>query len=72
MFREPNATVWWVIGGAIVFLAIVLFVPAIQELFEFAPVHARDLALSALGGAACLAWFDLLKCSPWWQQRART
>jgi Ca2+-transporting ATPase len=69
MFREPNATVWWVIGGAIGFLAIVLLVPAIQRLFQFSPLHGMDLALSALGGAACLVWFDLLKLTPWWKQR---
>ena len=69
MFREPNATVWWVIGGAIGFLGVVLLVPAIQRLFQFAPLHGTDLALSALGGAACLIWFDLLKLTAWWRGR---
>jgi Ca2+-transporting ATPase len=69
MFREPNATVWWVIGGAVGFLGVVLLVPAVQRLFQFAPLHGTDLALSALGGAACLIWFDLLKLTRWWSGR---
>jgi Ca2+-transporting ATPase len=69
MFREPNATVWWVIGGASAFLAIVLFVPVVHGLFQFAPLHGLDILLSLLAGAACLAWFDLLKLTPWWKRR---
>jgi P-type Ca2+ transporter type 2C len=69
MFREPNPTVWWVIGGAGIFLAVVLLVPGIQRLFQFSPLHGSDLALSLLGGAACLIWFDLLKLAPWWKRR---
>jgi Ca2+-transporting ATPase len=69
MFREPNATVWWVIGGAIGFLAIVLLVPAVERLFQFAPLHGLDFVLSLVGGAACLVWFDLLKLTPWWRGR---
>jgi Ca2+-transporting ATPase len=69
MFREPNATVWWVVGGASAFLAIVLFLPAIRSLFQFAPLHGLDILLSLLAGAACLVWFDLLKLTPWWRQR---
>lgn len=69
MFREPNSTVWWVIGGACIFLAIVLLVPPIQRLFQFSPLHGTDLALSLAGGAACLLWFDLLKLAPWWKRQ---
>ena len=71
MFREPNSTVWWVIGGAGSVLAIVLLVPAVQRLFQFAPLPGLDLALSVLGGAACLVWFDVLKLLPWWTRRQR-
>jgi Ca2+-transporting ATPase len=69
MFSQPNAAVWWVIGGAISFLALVLWVPALQRLFKFGPPNATDLALSVLGGVAALMWFELLKLTPWWQRR---
>jgi Ca2+-transporting ATPase len=67
MLRAPNAAVWWVISGATGFLGLVLFVPSIQHLFHFAPLHLADLGLSVLAGAACVVWFDLLKLSRWWQ-----
>jgi P-type Ca2+ transporter type 2C len=71
MLREPNAAVWWVIAGASGFLALVLFTPAVRVLFHFAPLHASDLLLSVLAGAACLVWFDVLKLSRWWRSAAR-
>ena len=33
MFKEPNAALWWVVGGAAVMLTIVLNVPFLQKLF---------------------------------------
>jgi Ca2+-transporting ATPase len=70
MLREPNAALWWVIGGAGGFLAVVLLVPAVQRLAHFAPLHAPDLALSVAAGVGCLMWFELLKRSAW-SARAR-
>jgi len=66
MLAEPNAAVWWVIGGSGACLAVVLGVPALRRMFQFAPLHAQDLALCLLAGVACLAWFDLIKKSHWW------
>jgi len=68
MFREPNAAVWWVVGGAGGLLAAILIVPAARRLFEFAPPHGSELMLSLLCGAACLAWFDLLKLTALWRR----
>jgi Ca2+-transporting ATPase len=42
---------WWITGGAIGFLALVLTVPFLRDLFKFAPLHAWELALIA---GACL------------------
>ena len=61
MMRVPNSALWWVLGGAATFLALVLLVPAAQGLFHFAPLSARDMALSAGAGVACMMWFELLK-----------
>jgi Ca2+-transporting ATPase len=59
--REPNTALWWVVGGAVVFLGLVLSVPVLQNLFHFAPLHGLDLALCLLAGAASILWFELLK-----------
>jgi Ca2+-transporting ATPase len=61
MLGARNPALWWIIGGAALFLAAVLSVPALQALFSFAPLRARDLAMSLAAGVGCLLWFDLLK-----------
>ncbi len=61
MMRVPNSALWWVVGGAATFLALVLLVPAAQGLFHFAPLRARDMALSLGAGVACMMWFELVK-----------
>ena len=50
ILRVPNKALWWVTGGAIGFLALVISVPYLRELFQFAPLHRWELALIA---AAC-------------------
>jgi Ca2+-transporting ATPase len=65
MLRVPNTALWWVVGGAAGFLALVLFVPAAQGLFHFAPLRAGDMALSLGAGLVCVMWFELLKLSKW-------
>jgi Ca2+-transporting ATPase len=61
MLGARNPALWWIIGGAALFLAAVLALPALQALFSFAPLHARDLGISLAAGVGCLLWFDLLK-----------
>lgn len=43
--RSPNAALWWVVGGAICFLALVLIIPALRELFQFAPLHRWEFSI---------------------------
>ena len=61
MLRMPNWALWWVVGGATLLLSLVLAVPQLQHMFLFAPLHPDDLLWSAVAGAACLLWFELLK-----------
>jgi len=61
MLRAPNPALWWVIGGAIVFLAVVLYVPFAQRLFQFASLHWIDILISLGGGVVSIAWFEALK-----------
>jgi len=61
MLRVPNAAQRWVVIGACLFLAVVLFVPFAQRLFHFAPLHAFDLILSLGAGLVCVLWFELVK-----------
>jgi len=61
MFKEPNAALWWVAGGAVVFISMVLFVPFLRELFHFSRLHAGDLMLCLGAGVASIGWFEVLK-----------
>ena len=58
--RVPNPVLWWVVGGAIALLPLVLLVPFAQRLFHFAPIGVSDLAYSVAAGLACAIWFDLV------------
>ena len=59
--RAPNAALWWVVGGAVVFLGLVLYVPVLRELFRFAKLHWTDLGVCLLAGAVSITWFELFK-----------
>lgn len=59
--HSPNPSLWWVIGGTIGFLGLVIFVPFLRELFRFSVLHPVDLVVS-VGTAACsVLWFEALK-----------
>ncbi|MDD1749201.1 MAG: cation-translocating P-type ATPase, partial [Methanothrix sp.] len=58
---SPNKALWWVFGGAIIFLAAVLYVPFLRELFGFAYLHFLDIALCFMAAIASILWFEALK-----------
>ncbi|MGE5192630.1 MAG: cation-translocating P-type ATPase [Deltaproteobacteria bacterium] len=59
--RTPNRALWWVVGGTVTFLAVVLYVPFVRDLFHFATLHGDDLLVCLGNGAASILWFELLK-----------
>ena len=59
--QSPNTALWWVIGGALFFLGIVLYVPFFRELFHFSRLHLSDLAISLAAGASSILWFEGFK-----------
>jgi P-type Ca2+ transporter type 2C len=69
ILKSPNPTLWWTIGGGMLFLAIVLYIPFLRNLFSFSFLHSFaerlpwriDLAICLGGGMICLLWFELLK-----------
>ena len=64
--RIPNTAMWWVLGGATVFLSLVLAVPALRDIFRFAPLHPLDLALCLAAAAGSIACLELIK---YWNRR---
>jgi len=59
--RTPNKALWFVLGGAIVFLALVLYVPPLMRLFQFGRLSFLDIAIAVVAGAFSIAWFEGLK-----------
>ncbi|MDQ1256801.1 MAG: P-type Ca2+ transporter type, partial [Candidatus Hydrogenedentes bacterium] len=55
--RTPNKAMWWVIGGALAFLALVIYTPVLQTVFHFAPLHGMDIAVALSAGIASILWF---------------
>jgi len=58
---SPNPALWWVIGGGLTFLTLVLYVPFLRKLFSFAYLHPIDLAICLAGSVISLLWFESLK-----------
>jgi Ca2+-transporting ATPase len=56
--RQPNAALWWVLGGTATFLALALMLPQAQRLFHFAPVAGWDLLGASAAGFASILWFE--------------
>jgi Ca2+-transporting ATPase len=61
MLRVPNGALWWVVGGALVFLALVLYVPFLRNLFRFNYMHAVDIFICAGAGVMSIIWFEVHK-----------
>jgi Ca2+-transporting ATPase len=60
-FCIPNAALWWVLGGAALFLGMVLYLPLLKELFRFDTLHATDLILCLSAGITSILWFEMFK-----------
>ncbi len=56
-----DLTLWAVTAGALLFLALVLYVPFLAHLFRFAALGPLDLVLCFAGGALSVAWFEIVK-----------
>lgn len=59
--RSPNPALWWVIGGALAILAIVLYVPFARDLFRFSRLHNVDVVICGAAGVFSVMWFEALK-----------
>jgi P-type Ca2+ transporter type 2C len=59
--RRPNLALWLVVGGALTTLALVIYVPFLASLFQFATLHPNDIILCLVTGAASILWFEALK-----------
>jgi Ca2+-transporting ATPase len=66
MLQAPNQALWWVIGGGLLFLGLVLYIPLLRHLFSFSFLHIDDLLISLFSGVVSIFWFEGLKL---WNRR---
>jgi Ca2+-transporting ATPase len=60
-----DRTLWGVTAGALLFLALVVYVPPLARMFRFAPLSATDVALCFGAGALSITWFEIAKLLGW-------
>lgn len=61
LIRIPNKALWWVSGSALFFLALVLTVPFLRDVFQFAPLHRWELAWLGLAGVSSILLAESVK-----------
>jgi Ca2+-transporting ATPase len=59
--RSPNRALVLVFTGTLACLLLVVFIPALRELFRFGPVMLSDLLLCAGAGIMSVVWFEIFK-----------
>jgi len=61
ILRSPNSAQWWVLGGATIFMGLVLTVPFLRDLFRFDRLHPDDVLFCLAAGATSVLWFEGVK-----------
>ncbi|MDP2721427.1 MAG: cation-translocating P-type ATPase [Bacteroidales bacterium] len=61
ILRTPNSTVKWVVGGAIVFLILILNIPFLLNLFQFEGISLIETLICTLAGLSTITWFEIYK-----------
>lgn len=61
IIATPNKTVKWVVGGAVFFLALVLNVPFLLDLFQFEQISLNETLVCVALGFSSIVWFELYK-----------
>jgi P-type Ca2+ transporter type 2C len=57
----PNKSVKWVVGGATLFLILVLNIPFLLNLFQFERIGMTETTICILAGFVSIAWFEAYK-----------
>ncbi len=56
-----NRALWWVMGGALSFLGLVLYVPPLRQLFHFGYLHTNDILIAVAAGMVCILGAEAAK-----------
>jgi Ca2+-transporting ATPase len=61
ILASPNKAVPWIIGGAIIFMVIILNVPFLINLFQFEKTGVIELIVCTIAGFSSIIWFEIYK-----------
>jgi len=61
LVERRNRTIGWILGVASLFLALLLTIPALRELFRFGPILASDALIALVAGFSGVLWFEIYK-----------
>jgi Ca2+-transporting ATPase len=53
--------IWWVTGGAVIFLGLVLYIPFLRGIFRFSSIHPIDVIICISAGMLSVVWFEFFK-----------
>jgi len=59
--RSSNPALWWVVGGTMAFLGLVIIVPFFRDLFRFSALHLHDFAICFGAAVFSIFWFEAFK-----------
>ncbi len=57
----PNKTVKWIVGGAIIFLTLILNIRFLLDLFRFERIGIIEALICIIAGIFSITWFELYK-----------
>jgi Ca2+-transporting ATPase len=58
--NSENRALWLVIGGALLSLVIVLYVPELRDLFHFSVLHLDDMLIALFAGVVSVMWIKVV------------
>ena len=61
ILATPNKAVFWIVGGAIIFLILILNVPFLLNLFQFEKIGFAEFMVCTVAGLFSITWFEIYK-----------
>ncbi|MCX6327767.1 MAG: cation-translocating P-type ATPase [Bacteroidia bacterium] len=61
ILMTPNKAVKWIIGGAIIFLILILNIQFLLDLFQFEKIGYLELMVCTVAGFSSIIWFEIYK-----------
>jgi Ca2+-transporting ATPase len=61
ILSTPNKAVAWIVGGAIIFLILILNIPFLLDLFLFEKIGIVEFMVCAGAGLFSITWFEIYK-----------